>query len=93
MRSKYNTCVGCIALGLPCKHCGLDRNVTTYNCDKCGNEIDPESECMYICENVDYCKDCFREILIEEVNQNDDISIYDLATLAGAEYKEEDYDE
>jgi hypothetical protein len=31
--------------------------------------------------------------LIEEINRNDDISIYDLAELAGAEYKEEDYDE
>ena len=30
------------------------------------------------------------EILIEEINQNDDISIYDLAELAGAEYEEED---
>lgn len=96
MRSKYNSCVGCTALGLPCKHCGLDRNVTAYNCDKCGNEIDPESECMYICENVEYCKDCFREMLIDRISENEDVEISDLAALLALDYKEDDlydYDE
>jgi hypothetical protein len=55
--------------------------------------LDLASENVFCYEGKDFCKDCFREILIEEINRNDDISIYDLAELAGAEYKEEDYDE
>jgi hypothetical protein len=52
--------------------------------------LDLASENVFCYEGKDYCKDCFREILIEEINQNDDISIYDLAELAGVEYDEED---
>lgn len=82
MRSKHNTCVGCTAIGLPCKHCGLDRNVTAYNCDKCGNEIDPETECMYICEDEDVEISDLAALLALDYKEDD---LYD--------YDEEDYDE
>jgi hypothetical protein len=62
-------------------------------CDKCRGQLDLANENVFCYEGKDYCKECFREILIEEINQNDDISVCELAELAGAEYKEEDYDE
>lgn len=90
MRYTANDCVGCPD---GCRCCGRDRDYTVVECDKCREQLDLANENVFCYEGKDYCKDCFREILIEEINQNDDISIYELATLAGVEYDEEDYDE
>ena len=87
MRYTANDCVGCPD---GCRCCGGDRNYTVVQCDKCREELDLANENVFCYEGKDYCKECFREILIEEINQNDDISIYDLAELAGVEYDEED---
>ena len=86
MRYTANDCVGCPD---GCRCC----DYTVVECDKCREQLDLANENVFCYEGKDYCKDCFREILIEEINQNDDISIYELATLAGVEYDEEDYDE
>ena len=87
MRYTANDCVGCPD---GCRCCGRDRNYTVVQCDKCREQLERANENVFCYGGKDYCKECFREILIEEINQNDDISIYELATLAGVESAEED---
>ena len=42
-----NDCVGCTALGLPCRHCYMGQDYRVLICDKCGTEVDM----LYIIDN------------------------------------------
>ena len=65
MRYTANDCVGCPD---GCRCCGRDRDYTVVECDKCREQLDLASENVFCYEGKDYCKDCFREILIEDLN-------------------------
>lgn len=87
MRSTFNGCVGCTGAGLPCAQCGRDRDYHVYACDKCGHEIDPDTEGLYVCDDVDYCKECFRDMLVDRINEEAEMS--ELAALLNLDYTEE----
>ena len=57
-----NDCVGCTAIGLPCRHCYMGRDYRVLICDKCGTEVDmprknfaanvPEKRLLNICQVI-----------------------------------------
>lgn len=57
-----NDCVGCTALGLPCRHCYMGRDYRVLICDKCGTEVDM----LYIIDNdsEELCGECAKERLL-----------------------------
>ena len=85
MRYTANDCVGCPD---GCRFCGRDRDFVTCSCDVCGHDIDLDTENAYHFQQKDYCHDCFREKLIDFINDADNISIDELASLAKIDYKE-----
>lgn len=70
-----NDCVGCTALGLPCRHCYMGRDYRVLICDKCGTEVDM----LYIIDNdsEELCGECAKEKAIEYLS-NHNVDIDDL---------------
>lgn len=61
MKKIENRCCGCDAPGYPCRGslCDLRRVEVTY-CDRCGLEIDPDSE-LFVLDGQELCKECYEE--------------------------------
>ena len=65
MVKNENGCVGCTSMGLPCRGDSCpNRNVVTYFCDKCGDELGSDE--IYDVDGEELCEYCLKQMFKKE---------------------------